>query len=341
MGCLTSKTEETKVSRRRSTRAATTTAAQPMSVTWKPEEDHFACPSLASDGVTVHAAVRGNDQRIYYRRQQQGHWSAWVALDVVAASGPAIVSWGPGRVDIFVRSAFGTLLHCYNEADRWTSWSDLGGELLHAPAVCSRAVNQLDVFITTSTKLRSVLTKRYDSLKNSWSEWCDLGGQPAYSCAAVSVAPHRVDLFMCGKDLQLYHRWWDNKQQHQDDKKKVGKNNGWQPAEWQEVTSNVPLSCSPSACILGSGRIEIFCKNQEKNCLRRTMELTATSSTNATVVWSEWESLGGEHFSSIAATSTSHNELFLMSAKKDSTPQVKCWTNAHWTEWQPIDGSMY
>jgi len=52
-------------------------------------------------------------------------------------SDPAVVSWEPDRIDIFVRGADNALWHKCWDHGRWSDWESLGGVLTSAPTVSS------------------------------------------------------------------------------------------------------------------------------------------------------------------------------------------------------------
>jgi hypothetical protein len=47
-------------------------------------------------------------------------WSEWESLGVVAGGDPAACSWGPNRIDLFVRGAQGQLLHGSWDGTAWS-----------------------------------------------------------------------------------------------------------------------------------------------------------------------------------------------------------------------------
>ena len=50
-------------------------------------------------------------------------------MDERTGAGIAAVSWGHDRIDLFERSADGSLGHRSFDGDRWTTTEDLGGSL--------------------------------------------------------------------------------------------------------------------------------------------------------------------------------------------------------------------
>ena len=71
-----------------------------------------------------------------------GQWeSLGGVLDVAAGR----VSWGAGRVDVFVRGTDDALWHRWFDG-KWRGWESLGGPLNFGPAVASWGPRRLDVF---------------------------------------------------------------------------------------------------------------------------------------------------------------------------------------------------
>ncbi|HPJ29786.1 MAG TPA: beta/gamma crystallin-related protein [Methanothrix sp.] len=87
------------------------------------------------------------------------------------ASAPAAVSWGPNRIDVFVRGSDNALWHRYWDGKTWQPWESLGmppsGGLASAPAAASRGPNKIDVFIRGSDE---ALWHRYWN-GSKWSDW--------------------------------------------------------------------------------------------------------------------------------------------------------------------------
>ncbi len=83
----------------------------------------------------------------------------------------ATVSWGPERLDIFVRGTNDALWHRWREAGVWSEWESLGGKVLSV-AASSPAPGRLDVVAKGTNG--AVWHKGWDG---AWSAWHSLGGQ--------------------------------------------------------------------------------------------------------------------------------------------------------------------
>ncbi|MEY2422812.1 MAG: hypothetical protein QOI95_2879 [Acidimicrobiaceae bacterium] len=176
--------------------------------------------AAATWGATrVDYVVRGTDNAVYWNYWNGSQWSSYVYLgaptvnNVTAIKGsPAIVSWGPGRLDLFVRSNDDKLWQRFtsNNGVSWSNWfqpfSD--GTLLSSPTVASWAPNRLDVFVTGSDG--NIYQRFWDT--TTWSVWL-LRGKPASVAvtgnpAAASWGPNRLDVFVRGSDGKLWQTFW-------------------------------------------------------------------------------------------------------------------------------------
>ena len=61
-------------------------------------------------------------------------------------SEPAVVSWGPNRLDTFFKGSDNALWHKAWDGNRWFDHESLFGVLTTAPVVTSWGPNRLDVF---------------------------------------------------------------------------------------------------------------------------------------------------------------------------------------------------
>ncbi|GAA3643480.1 hypothetical protein GCM10022236_52690 [Microlunatus ginsengisoli] len=96
---------------------------------------------------------------------------AWESLGGVLTSQPAVSSWAPRRLDVFVRGTDNALWHRWYDSNAWSGWESLGGDLASAPAAVSWTRGRIDVFARGSDNaLKHVW---YDG---NWSAWESLGG---------------------------------------------------------------------------------------------------------------------------------------------------------------------
>jgi len=76
-------------------------------------------------------------------------WSNWESLGGVLSSAPDVCSWGPGRLDGFVRGTDNALYHKWYDG-RWSDWESLGGVLTSDPSAVSWGSGRIDVFVRGS-----------------------------------------------------------------------------------------------------------------------------------------------------------------------------------------------
>jgi hypothetical protein len=117
----------------------------------------------------------------------------WEELGTGLFSGnPAVVSWAPGRIDVFIRAANNGLAHKWFDG-HWSGWEDTGALVTASPTVASEGPGQLDLFVVGGDQ---ALWQR--TFNGGWSDWVRVGGvlQPGTSPAAASSGPGKVDVFL-------------------------------------------------------------------------------------------------------------------------------------------------
>ena len=94
-------------------------------------------------------------------RRRRG-WDNWHQLGVEQiSSGPAVSSWGSGRLDVFARGTDNTLYTRSWDGNQWDNWHQLGVEKISSdPAAVSWASNRIDVFARGTDN--TLYTKSWD-----------------------------------------------------------------------------------------------------------------------------------------------------------------------------------
>ena len=126
-----------------------------------------------------------------------GQWYGWESLGNppggAVTSDPDAVSWGNGRIDLFVRGADNALWHKWFQ-NGWSNWESLGGVSYSGPGSCSWASGRLDVFVKALTG--DIAHKWFDG---QWYGWESLGNPPGGAVTsdpdAVSWGNGRINLF--------------------------------------------------------------------------------------------------------------------------------------------------
>ena len=181
-------------------------------------------------------------------------WSNWEPLGGVLKGGPAVSSWGEGRLDVFVTGANNQLFHKWFSNNRWSDdrggfpagWEPLYGTETSDPVPVSWGAGRIDVFARGQN---SQLWHKY--YNHGWSGWTDEGlkglvtnGGPA----ATTWGQGRLDLFARGNDNQLYHKWFSNN--------RWSDNRDGFPAGWEPLGGQ--LTSDPSAVAWSPNRIDVF-----------------------------------------------------------------------------------
>jgi hypothetical protein len=160
-------------------------------------------------------------------------WSSRESLGFSATSSPAVASWAPGRLDVFVRGADNALWHRWYQGG-WSGWESLGGYLTSDPAAVSWSGGRIDVFARGGDY--GLWHEYFDA---GWSGWSSLGGYLTSGPAVASWAPGRLDVFARGADNELWHDWYQ------------GSWSGWGFLGGYFIDS-------PAAVSWGNGRIDTF-----------------------------------------------------------------------------------
>lgn len=102
---------------------------------------------------------------------------------------PGAVSWGPNRIDVFIRGNDNALWHIDFNGTAWSGWENLGGSLTSGPDAASWASGRLDIFV------RGPGNGLYHMVGGSggWSSWGKPGGQPDLGSGGslLGPQPHR------------------------------------------------------------------------------------------------------------------------------------------------------
>ena len=127
---------------------------------------------------------------------------------------PAMSSWGPGRVELFMnttRDSDGAiaLLHTWADNGVWSgTWENLGTGLMHgSPAAVSWGGGRTDVFVRGGGNELA-----HKSFANgAWSRgWEDLGGNMTSDPAVTSSGPDRLLVFARGPDGHMWNTWYNH-----------------------------------------------------------------------------------------------------------------------------------
>ncbi len=123
----------------------------------------------------------------------------------VAREASECVSWAPGRIDCFTRTASGSLSWVFRQNGQWSTQYDLGGTLAAAPSCLVRGPGGLHCFATSAKGVMATIHLN----GNAWSKWSSLGGDLIPSrVSCVALARDRMACFARGRQGQLMMRRW-------------------------------------------------------------------------------------------------------------------------------------
>jgi hypothetical protein len=233
-----------------------------------------------------------------------GTTTAWYSLGGVLTSGADAASWGPNRLDAFVRGTDMAIYHRWWDGTLWQPWESLGGVATSDPTAVAWGNGRLDLFVRGTD---NALHTR--SWSGAWSDWQSLGGVFTSGPDASSWGPNRLDVFGRGTDFALYHRAWTGA--------------AW--SDWQSLGG--VLTSDPTAISWGSAHLDVFGRGTD-NAL---YHLGWNGS------WGSWESLGGILVSGPDAAScgTGHLDVFVLGS--DSALYQRGY-NAAWGSWTRLGG---
>jgi hypothetical protein len=203
-------------------------------------------------------------------------WFDWQGLGGgLAASAPAALTRGPGRIDVFARGVDNKLWRWWVDGAQ-SGWQDLGGGIASTPSAVSWSANRLDVFAQgVDNKLWRWWT---DGVQSGWQL---LGGGIASAPEAISRGPGRIDVFAQGTDNGLW-RWWVD-----------GAPSGWEA--W-----GGGIAAKPSVVSWGPTHLDVYAQGPDNGLWHRAFDGG---------VLGPWRDLGHGLASAPAVTSWSANRI--------------------------------
>ena len=229
-------------------------------------------------------------------------WSGWEPLAGAAQGAPATTTWGPGRLDVFVRGSGNDLMHKWYTGS-WSGWEDLGappGGLGGDPGAVAWSAGRIDVFAAGADG--HLWHKWY---AGGWSGWENLGGTVVGAPAVASWSAGRLDVFVQGSDNQLWHKWYAA---------------GW--SGW-EARGGV-LTSSPAAASWGPGRIDVFVRGTDNAAWHISYDGG----------WSGFGTLGGGLGDSPGVSTWGPGRLDLFARGTDNRLYHQWFDGGNWSGWQ-------
>jgi hypothetical protein len=142
-----------------------------------------------------------------------GHWwwdqTAWFGLEPLGGlsfEDPAAVSWGPGRIDLFIVSTGSAIVHKWWGGTQWLGWaSDVAGAWATTPTVASWGPGRLDLFAGYPYIYAFVQVGHEWFDQTAWFGLDDRGCCLVAAPAAVSWGIDRIDVFGLESNGNLAH----------------------------------------------------------------------------------------------------------------------------------------
>lgn len=252
----------------------------------------------------------GNPQRVI---------APWESLGGIVMGKVSAVSWGSGRLDLFVRGANNAILHKYFDGTNWepsiSGWESLGGATTGDISAVSWGPGRLDVFIRGLDNM--VYHKCFDGA-NWGPTWEWIGGPVAGEVSAASWGPGRLDVFGTRfGDNAIVHQFYDGTH--------------WGPAISESLGG--ATTGKVSAVSWGSGRLDLFVRGTDNGIYHKYFN---GSQWGPSVL--NWESpVGGATLGDVAALSTGFGLLDMFVRGTDDVIYHASY-NGGWKKWESLGG---
>jgi Subtilase family/Repeat of unknown function (DUF346) len=263
-------------------------------------------------------AIGATNRCVYHKAGVANAWrpstEGWERLgDAPMEGAPAAVSWGRGRLDVFVAGPDRALYHKWWDGSAWRPseggrWERLGGAIIGTPLAVSWGPRRLDLFAIGPD--RAVYHRPFDG---SWSPtWRRLGGAMEGGLTAVCWEPGRIDLLAVGDDRAVYHKAWDDE--------------AWQsPAGgWTRLGGTV--EGAPAAVSWGPNRLDVFVVGMDRNLYHKWWDGAAWRPSQT----GDWERMGGDVLASPAIASQGPRQLDVVAVATDRTVYHKAFDGTAW-----------
>ena len=227
--------------------------------------------------------------------------SGWEPLGGVSSGSPAATTWGPGRLDVFVRGSDNNLWHKWY-AGAWSGWESLGspaGGLGSDPAAVAWGPGRIDVL---AAGVDGQLWHKWYA--GGWSGWEPLGGGLLTAPAVASWGSGRLDVFVEGTDHQLWHKWY------------AGGWSGWEPL-------GGVLTAAPAAVSWGPGRIDVVVRGSDNAAWHTFYDRG----------WHGFDHLGGQLVDGPGVTAWAPGRLDVFVEGTDNNLYHR-WYAGGWSGWQ-------
>jgi hypothetical protein len=236
--------------------------------------------------------------------------AAVIGAAASARTAGQIVSWEPGRLDVFMLGTNMGLFHKWFDGGWGPSITDyefMGGICTSQPETVSWEPGRLDVFVTGTD--RALYHKWFDG---GWGpsllDFEYMGGICRSSPRVVSWGPGRLDVFVVGTDGALYHKWFDG---------------SWGPSVTDYEYLGVNIQGTPKIVSWGSGRLDIFVVGLDSALYHKWFDGGWGPSIT------DWEYMGGAIYGDVEAVSWAAGRLDVFALGTDQALYHK-WFDGSW-----------
>ncbi len=223
-------------------------------------------------------------------------------------SAPAAASWGPNRLDLFVRGADDALWHKWWDG-AWRGWERLGGTLTSGPAATSSGNGLLDVFARGTDN--GLWHLRWNG--RAWSDWESLSGGLSDSPAATATNGH-IYVFAPGTDNGVWFRDYDA-------------TTGWR--WWQPLLGKT--NAGPAATSWPDGRLDVFVTGTDNALWTNTFSGGR---------WGGWGTLGGVLTGGPGAAAWGPDRLDVFGRGSDNALWHRWFDAGAWSGWTRRGGGL-
>lgn len=258
-----------------------------------------------------------------------GNWSPFATMTgqiAEATSAPAVVSWGLGRIDLFVRGRNGELAQNYREAGHWSGWQvppAFRGIVLRSAPACASWGSQRISCVALIEGDRAVWHFYYDG--QTWNHE-SLGGDAWSAPAIVSPQPNQLAIFVAGGGGRLYGK-------------------GWVPGRWSAwIDFGGELRSAPACAVYrGEQVIHCFVTNTQRAISRQAIMIDGERLSGSGYVTLAMHQANGNLLmmaSAPSALAIGPNRIALLALNHDQKLFQSTWAGRDNVAWQPVNENV-
>jgi hypothetical protein len=176
--------------------------------------------AVSWDNTRVDLFGVGTDNNIWHRYwNSTTGWANWNVdfsappPGIASGASPDVISWGSGRLDLFIRGNDNAIWHMYY-SNGWSGWESLGASIISDPSATTPNSNRIDLF---GTGTDNNIWHKYWSPSTGWTNWSpDLGAVPGGLASGSSPAASlwrwnagSIEVYARGQDGAIYSNYFD------------------------------------------------------------------------------------------------------------------------------------